>query len=132
MMEKEKYLNYLEDKEVIKIPDWTTVFLKNKNLSVDITYFHFGSQRVWHSNPNNVRLHVSTFIGDFIPEIPNRIISDETILLLNSREENLAHAWVLKIDNKNNNVSLSLKDYPQVGMSLISDEESNGLIFNLE
>lgn len=132
MMEKEKYLNYLEDKEVIKIPDWTTVFLKNKNLSVDITYFHFGSQRVWPSNPNNVRLHVSTFIGDFIPEIPIRIISDETILLLNSREENLAHAWVLKIDNKNNNVSLSLKDYPQVGMSLISDEESNGLIFNLE
>ena len=131
-MQKVKYLNYLEDKEVIKIPDWTTVFLKNKNLSIDLTNLHFGSQSVWPSNSKNVRLNVNVCIGDFIPEIPTIMIDEETTLLLNPREENLAHAWILKIDHKNSNVSLLLKDYPQVGLSLISDEEKNGLIYYVE
>ncbi len=131
-MEKEKYQNYLDNTEVIKISDGIPVFLKNKNLSIDITYLHFGNQRVWPSNPKNVRLNVNTFFGDFIPEIPTRIIGNETILLLNSSEEQLTHAWTLKVDYKNHKVSLSLKDYPKIGLSLISDEEKKGLIYNIE
>jgi hypothetical protein len=131
-MEIEKYLNYLDDKEVIRIPDGKTAFLKNKNLSIVITYLHLGTRSVWPLNPKNKRLIVDAYIGDIIPEIPTRIIGDETTLLLNSQEEHLAHTFILKINNRNTNVSLFLKDYPQCGLSLISEEEKNGLIYNVE
>jgi hypothetical protein len=130
-MKTDVFSYYTENKDVVKIDDGGHVFLQNDNLGIIVTYLFFGTNSIWNSDSINKRIIVSFFNRDVHLTSNYLKIGKKITLLLDSNDPNYAHSWSLKIDESKKKISLVMEEYPNLGLSFITDEEKNGFFFHI-
>ncbi len=129
-MTVENYSYLKENRSVLKIPDKSHILVKNEDLYIRIIYFYDGTKNIWPSNSINKRVIVSIFSNELPNEYKCFNLSEKTTLLLDSDDPNYAHSWILKFNKIDKTISLKLEEYPNCGLTRITEDEEQGFLIN--
>lgn len=119
----------LKDNEVIKFGEWSgNYFLSpNENLVVGFFFMHRGYPRQYSTDPGK-RIMLSVFpLQNLNVDIPLKKVANEFVVLANSDNQDYALSYLITIDEEGKSATVKIKDYPEMGSSIITEQEQQGL-----
>ncbi len=128
-MEQELYRVYLNDKDVIKFGKTGFVHLLYEPEDL-IVYFEFvhGKYPDSYGRDFNHRIFLSSQPHSHLNlDIPPKVIGDMTTIIVNSDMPEFAMTFLLTIDILNRKLRVKIKDLPQDGIGVITEEERTGI-----
>lgn len=127
-MTREKFDELINNPSIVKIDTVGGGIFKDSEDIVAIQFFfmHAGD---FTELPPKKRLYLSTFpLNNLIPEIKPYPIENNTLTILaNADSYEYALTYSLVIDSKERKIEVKMIDHPNVGMSLITKEETEGI-----
>lgn len=127
-MNREKFDDLINNSAVVKIGTVGGGIFKDSNDIVAIQFFfmHGGD---FSELPPKKRLCLSTFpLKNLIPEIqPYPIENNNLTILANADSYEYALTYSLLVDPKERIIEIKMIEHPNVGMSLVTKEEIDGV-----
>jgi hypothetical protein len=126
----ERYQELLNDSSVIKIGDSDNIYFSSENGKLFIT-FSFYNRGLPGTNNSDISRRIELTVnhnagfGENKPKLYNA--RNESLILVNSDDENTAMTFKLKINEEGGNVSVRLDEMPEEGYQLITAEERDGI-----
>ncbi len=128
-MEKHLIESIISDNKAIKFLQWSGqyFFFEPENLVIGFFFMHRGYPKNYFSDPDR-RIILSVLPrGNLNIDIPLKSIEDTTKIMVNSDHPDYALTFLLTIDIGNRKVKVIINDMPELGKSIITNEEINGI-----
>ena len=128
-MEQHDYFKLYNNLQIIKIKRQGSVYLfyEPSNLVVCLTFFHTGI-----SDDENRRVSITTTSKEeFLSSNSLINVSARCTIMANADDPLYALTYSLVIQSTDKTILLKLKKHPHLGQNLITHEELNGLVVNI-
>ena len=124
-----KFDEYYNNVNVIKFNNLEGGLFYNKENEIIIlfSFFHTGLNSIWRDAPNK-RIDFQIYKSQiYTGPKPLYKIENEKLFLVNSKHPDFGILFKSTIDKEKNIARIELVELPELGTSLITDEEKNGL-----
>lgn len=131
-METNRFKVLLQSENVTKVNESNSLHLISENGKLIILFvFEHSGLPARSSNDPDRRIILEVFLTDNLnPQLTKtklRQVSNKSIVLVNSNNEDFAFTYTLLVDEERNNVELKILDLPRLGEMLITEEEKEGI-----
>lgn len=132
-MDKNKFETYFNDESVIKFGEWHGGHFTNteNNIVIFFAFLHRGLKN--HIDiVNDKRIIFNTYNVEQHQGLkPLKNIGTTTLFLVNSHNSDFAIVFNISINSKDKTARLEMLEKPELGHSLITEDERNGMTIKL-
>ncbi len=134
VMDKKTYERYRQDKQIVKLGEYQgRHFLHPETKTVVFfAFFYNGIPYSIYGEPEKRILFDIYDLKRYQGILPLSEINSVQYILANTNHQDFALLFKITIDGKAGKAKLTLQEYPECGVSLITDVERNGIELKLK
>ncbi len=128
-MERHLFKSIISDNKAIKFGEWSGQYFiyEPDNLVIGFFFMHRGYPKNYFTDSDR-RIILTAFPYTTLnADIPLKQIEDRSIIMVNSDHLDYSMTFLLNVDIAKRMVKVKINDMPELGKSIITNEEKNGI-----